>query len=141
MARAEHLCKTFGLYCRQLLNELLFRLQKHHPEHLIRTLLKYGDVEAALEHTHTLVTKVGIRNVLFPCTQSDQIKQATSSWGASLSLQSGSTWLPYSLVDSVLKASESNISPKAQKTRQLLKENISNRIVRMQKHIEHASSH
>lgn len=64
------------------------------------------------------------------------LDQSTSSWGDSSSPQAGSTWLPYTVLDAVLKATEEDISERAQNLRKRLQVGIENRLTRLQKHTE-----
>jgi len=97
---------------------LLQRIEEDHAEHLIRTCLRYGHLEDALDHTLRLVRK------------------ATASWARASVTQSSTTWLPYALIDAVLKSTEDNLSPAAQNTRRALQGELTQRITRIQKQSE-----
>ncbi|EJD01293.1 uncharacterized protein FOMMEDRAFT_158427 [Fomitiporia mediterranea MF3/22] len=94
---------------------LLQIIEEHHPEHLIRTYLRFGDIEEALEQTLKLIRK------------------ATKALDNSTPKHSSCTWLPYMVVDAVLKSSEENVSAKAQTLRQSVQSELSNRDSRLQK--------
>ncbi|KAI5124761.1 hypothetical protein M0805_005395 [Coniferiporia weirii] len=101
---------------------LLQIVEKQHPDHLIRACLRYGNVEEALEHTLRMV------------------QSSTSSWNLSSANRPVCTWLPYSVIDTVLKMTEENVSTRAQKLRQSLQTEVTSRITQLQKHLGKPSS-
>ncbi|KAH7916141.1 nucleoporin Nup120/160-domain-containing protein [Hygrophoropsis aurantiaca] len=96
---------------------LISSLEEHHPEHLIRTSLRFELVESALEQTLSLIRK----------TDSKQTRGATKA--------ACSTWIPYTLIDQVLvaAATSTDLTPCGQGLRQDLQTEVNNRIKRMQK--------
>jgi len=102
---------------------LMQRIEELHPEHLIRTCLRYGLLEEALDCTLRLVRKT------------------TLAWGRLSTKQtsSSSTWLPYSLIDAVFKGTDENLSAGARQTRQTLQAELNSRIAKVQQ--KSASSH
>ncbi|THH14049.1 hypothetical protein EW146_g6244 [Bondarzewia mesenterica] len=96
---------------------LVQSLVEYHPDWLIRTALRYDILEFALEQTLSLIRK-----------SNAQISQ-------DLPKTAMSTWLPYTLIDQVLiaTAEQTRMSKRAQRLRQDLDTEISNRIKRMQK--------
>jgi len=96
---------------------LIHSLEVHHPEYLIRTCLRYDHLESALEHTLSLMRRSDAQ-----LTQ-EQPKSASA------------TWLPYTLIDQVLLAADSQekISTRGELLRKELRTEIANRMKRVQK--------
>ncbi|KAG6813445.1 hypothetical protein H0H92_010779 [Tricholoma furcatifolium] len=91
---------------------LIQKLEEHHHEFLIRISLKYDNVDAAIEHTLSL------------------IKKSDSRLARDAPENACSTWLPYTLIDQVLVAAgQASLTPKLS----ALRSDISNRVKRMQK--------
>ncbi|OSX60529.1 hypothetical protein POSPLADRAFT_1066767 [Postia placenta MAD-698-R-SB12] len=102
---------------------LIYSLEVQHPEYLIRTCLRYDNLESALEHTLSLVRKSEA------CLAQEQLKTASA------------TWLPYTLIDQVLLAADSqeNLSPRGGELRKGLRTEIATRMKRVQKMMSEAS--
>jgi len=91
---------------------LIHILEEHHHEYLIRACLRYENLEAAIEHTLSLMRK------------SDTQLARDSPQNAC------STWLPYTLIDQVLVAAvETPSTPRLS----ALRSEISDRTKRMEK--------
>ncbi|THH33738.1 hypothetical protein EUX98_g479 [Antrodiella citrinella] len=89
-------------------------LATHHPEHLIRSCLRYDVLDYALEYVIDLISKNSLNAV-----------------GRTAS----ATWLPYTLIDQVMMAAEtqSDLSTHGQTLRSQLRVELSNRLKRVQK--------
>jgi hypothetical protein len=112
--------------------------QEHHPEYLIRTCLRYEAFQLALEHTLSLIRKVGPQTLLFRNFSSLIMRpdgQAGSQVSRDPPKHAFSTWLPYTLIDEVLLATttQNGLSSRSQALRQELQTDIANRVKRMQK--------
>ncbi|KAH8105506.1 nucleoporin Nup120/160-domain-containing protein [Cristinia sonorae] len=91
-------------------------LADHHPEYLIRLCLRYDILEYALEHVINLISKNDISVGIHPPGSS-------------------ATWLPYTLIDQVMVAAESqnDLTSRGQALRNQLRVDVSGRLKRMQK--------
>ncbi|KAH9950096.1 nucleoporin Nup120/160-domain-containing protein [Amylocystis lapponica] len=101
---------------------LIHSLETQHPEWLIRTCLRYEVLESALEHTLSLMRRSDAR------LAQEQPRTASA------------TWLPYTLIDQVLLAAESqdDLSARGQGLSKELRGEIVNRIKRVQKYSQAA---
>ncbi|OBZ71774.1 hypothetical protein A0H81_08206 [Grifola frondosa] len=97
---------------------LIHTLEAQHPEYLIRTCLRYEVLESALEHTLSLMHRSDAR------LAQEQPKTASA------------TWLPYTLIDQVLLAAESqsDLSAQGRALQIELRAELSNRVKRVQKY-------
>ncbi|KAL5508105.1 hypothetical protein ACEPAH_5723 [Sanghuangporus vaninii] len=105
---------------------LLQTIEEYHPEHLIRAFLRFGNVQEALERSLKLIRK------------------SNTALDAISSKQASCTWLPYSVIDAVLKSSEDSEdspAPQLQKQRQALQKEVTSRILRLRKDAEKLSPH
>ncbi|KAM5532722.1 hypothetical protein V8D89_013614 [Ganoderma adspersum] len=97
---------------------LIHTLEEHHPEYLIRTCLRYEVLEAALDHTLSLTRK------------SDSQFTGEGSMGAA------TTWLPYTLIDQVLVAADTqpDLSSRGRALLGELRTEIGSRMKKVQKY-------
>ncbi|KAL7282041.1 hypothetical protein ACG7TL_003508 [Trametes sanguinea] len=91
--------------------------QEHHPEYLIRTCLRFEVLESALDHTLSMMRRSDAR-------LTDELSKTASA-----------TWLPYTLIDQVLVAADSqqDLSPRGRSLLGDLRTEIANRMKRVQK--------
>jgi len=99
---------------------LLQNIEEHHPDYLIRCFLKYGILDEALSRTLQLV------------------RRSTTNWSRTTHGAHSRTWLPYTLVDAVLKSTEDNTSKDIQSVRSMLENELNLRIARVKKQSEKA---
>jgi nuclear pore complex protein Nup160 len=92
---------------------LIDTLEKYQPEYLIRVSLRYENINDAVNYTLAFILK------------SDKYLARDPSKNASTS------WLPYSLIDQVLLAADSQMNPPAGLPE--LRTAINNHLKRMQK--------
>ncbi|KAI0334875.1 hypothetical protein GY45DRAFT_1317953 [Cubamyces sp. BRFM 1775] len=96
---------------------LIHTLEEHHPEYLIRTCLRFEVLESALDHTLSMMRRSDAR-------LTDELSKTASA-----------TWLPYTLIDQVLVAadSQSDLSPRGRSLLSDLRAEIASRLKRVQK--------
>ncbi|OCH95867.1 hypothetical protein OBBRIDRAFT_744376 [Obba rivulosa] len=96
---------------------LVHALEERHPEYLIRTFLRFELLESVLEHTLALIR-----------TSDARLAEVQPKAAAA-------TWLPYTLIDQVLVAADTqgDLSPRGRALQKELRIKISNRISRVQK--------
>ncbi|KAI0356677.1 hypothetical protein OH77DRAFT_1423630 [Trametes cingulata] len=96
---------------------LIHTLEEHHPEYLIRTCLRFEVLESALDHTLSMMRRSDAR-------LTDEVSKTASA-----------TWLPYTLIDQVLVAAESqpDLSPRGRSLLGDLRTEIASRMKRVQK--------
>lgn len=96
---------------------LVHTLETQHPEYLIRTCLRYDSLDSALDHVLALMRRSNARLA--------QEQQKASA----------ATWLPYTLIDQVLLAADSqeDMSVRGNLLQKELRSEITNRIKRVQK--------
>ncbi|KAI0363723.1 hypothetical protein BV20DRAFT_957701 [Pilatotrama ljubarskyi] len=96
---------------------LIHTLEEHHPEYLIRTCLRFEVLESALDHTLSMMRRSDAR-------LTDELSKTASA-----------TWLPYTLIDQVLVAAESqpDLSPRGRGLLGDLRAEIASRMKRVQK--------
>ncbi|KAF5357582.1 hypothetical protein D9758_007452 [Tetrapyrgos nigripes] len=92
---------------------LLQTLEEHHHDYLIRTSLRFGNLDYAIDHTLSMIRKTD--------TQFSRDAPKTAA----------STWLPYTLIDQVLAAANEQ-EPSPARLSELRLE-VSNRVKRLQK--------
>ncbi|KZT74501.1 hypothetical protein DAEQUDRAFT_195531 [Daedalea quercina L-15889] len=102
---------------------LVHTLEIEHPEYLIRTCLRYDNLESALDHVLALMRRSDARLA--------QEQPKTSA----------ATWLPYTLIDQVLLAADSqeDLSSRGKGLQKELRTEITNRIKRVQKYSQASS--
>ncbi|TFK87436.1 hypothetical protein K466DRAFT_663014 [Polyporus arcularius HHB13444] len=96
---------------------LIHTLEEHHPEYLIRTCLRYEVLEAAVDHTLSMMRRSDAR-------LTDELSKTAAA-----------TWLPYTLIDQVLVAADSqtDLSPRGRVLLGELRTEIASRMKRVQK--------
>ncbi|KAI8984997.1 nucleoporin Nup120/160-domain-containing protein [Trametes punicea] len=96
---------------------LIHTLEEHHPEYLIRTCLRFEVLESALDHTLSMMRRSDAR-------LTDELSKTASA-----------TWLPYTLIDQVLVAADSqpDLSPRGRGLLGELRTEIASRMKRVQK--------
>ncbi|KAI0829349.1 nucleoporin Nup120/160-domain-containing protein [Trametes gibbosa] len=96
---------------------LIHTLEEHHPEYLIRTCLRFEVLEAALGHTLSMMRRSNAR-------LTDELSKTAAA-----------SWLPYTLVDQVLVAAESqpDLSARGRGLLGDLRAEIASRMKRVQK--------
>ncbi|KAH9853874.1 nucleoporin Nup120/160-domain-containing protein [Lenzites betulinus] len=96
---------------------LIHTLEEHHPEYLIRTCLRFEVLEAALDHTLGMMRRSNAR-------LTDELSKTAAA-----------SWLPYTLVDQVLVAAESqpDLSARGRGLLADLRAEIASRMKRVQK--------
>ena len=136
--------------------------QEHHAEYLIRTCLRYEVLEAALDHTLAMMRRVsaplrtgfsarllssqlsltalfGSRPLRFRPSSyrytAPSVLQSDSRLTDELAKTAGATWLPYTLIDQVLVAADSqtDLSPRGRSVLGELRAEIASRMKRVQK--------
>ena len=111
--------------------------QEHHPEFLLRAYLRYEILEAALEYAVTVLKKVrdlGIYVISPACLMVRYSLQDDARLAREQPRSAASTWLPYTLIDQVLLAAESqeDLTLRGKGVLQDLRAAISNRM----RHVE-----
>ncbi|KAJ3536697.1 hypothetical protein NM688_g6802 [Phlebia brevispora] len=116
---------------------LIQSLQEHHPEYLIRTYLRFELIESAIEYTLSMVQKV--RHIPVHSRRYCRLTAAALQDDARLQQEQAAgpaaTWLPYTLIDQVLVAAETqeDLTPRGETLQKELQTEVSNRIKRLQK--------
>jgi nuclear pore complex protein Nup160 len=111
--------------------------QEHHPEYLIRACLRYELYEEALEYTLRLVREVCA--LMFSCMlRGDPYSsiQSSKSWDLASSIRPSKTWLPYNLIDSVLKITNEHSVPSVHRLQSTLQSELTLHMNRLKKHSE-----
>ena len=114
--------------------------QEHHPEWLIRTCMRFEMLELALELTLSTIRKVSFFwfPLYHPLIRSEhKLRQAESRLAQDPPKTAMSIWLPYTLIDQLLVATneqtQSNLSKRAMELRRDLHREVSNGARRAQK--------
>jgi nuclear pore complex protein Nup160 len=118
--------------------------QEHHPEWLIRACMRFEMLELALELSLSLIHRVRAAQKLFRlrCISSsshgrDVRRQAESRFAQDPPKTAMATWLPYTLIDQLLVATneqtQSDLSQRAIGLRRDLHKEVSNGARRSQK--------
>ncbi|TFY51621.1 hypothetical protein EVJ58_g10469 [Rhodofomes roseus] len=96
---------------------LVHTLETQHPEYLIRTCLRYDNLDSALDHVLALM------------------RRSDARLAQELPKTSAATWLPYTLIDQVLLAADSqeDLSSRGKVLQKELRSEITSRIKRVQK--------
>ncbi|TBU50494.1 nucleoporin Nup120/160-domain-containing protein [Dichomitus squalens] len=97
---------------------LIHKLEEHHPEYLIRTCLRYEVLEAALDYTLSMM------------------RRSDSRLTEDMSKTAAATWLPYTLIDQVLVAADTqaDLSSRGRASLGELRAEIATRMKRVQKY-------